>query len=102
MQTYFKGNTTTKQILMKPKDEDPKDKESVVIYSYLCWDIACGEEYIGETSRTLGRGTRNIFNNPVLSMCTYNKQDTTPQATISTSLGGRSRGLPGPSRKQST
>ena len=27
-------------------------KKSRVIYSYQCGDIACGEEYIGETSRT--------------------------------------------------
>ena len=26
-QTYFKGNTTIKQVLMKPKDQDPKDKK---------------------------------------------------------------------------
>ena len=38
---------------MKPKDQDPKDKKSGVIYSYQCGDIACGKEYIGETSRTL-------------------------------------------------
>ena len=93
IQTYFRGNTTIKQILMKPKDKDPKDKKSVVIYSYQCGDIACSEEYIGKTSRTLGRGTGNTLNNPVLSMHTYNKQDTTPQATISTSLGGRGRGM---------
>ena len=42
-----------KQLLMKPKDKDPKDQKSGVIYSYQCGDIACGEEYIGETSRTL-------------------------------------------------
>ena len=27
IQTYFKGNTTIKQVLMKPKDQDPKDKK---------------------------------------------------------------------------
>ena len=54
IQTYFKVNTTVKQVLMKPKDQDPKDKKRGVIYSYQCMDIACGEEYIGETSRTLG------------------------------------------------
>ena len=26
-QTYIKGNTTIKQVLMKPKDQDPKDKK---------------------------------------------------------------------------
>ena len=27
IQTYFKGNTTIKQVLMKPKYQDPKDKK---------------------------------------------------------------------------
>ena len=54
IQTYFKGNTTIKQVLMKPKDQDPKDKKSGIIYSFKCNHIACDEEYIGETSRTLG------------------------------------------------
>ena len=54
MQTYFKGNTTRKQVLMKPKDQDPKDKKSGVISSFQCNHIACNEKYIRETSRTLG------------------------------------------------
>ena len=39
---------------MKPKDQDPKDEKSGVIYSYQCGGIACSEVYMGETSRTLG------------------------------------------------
>ena len=58
IQAYFKGNTTIKQLLLKPKDQDPKNKKSGVIYSYQCEKIACGEEYIGETSRTLGERYR--------------------------------------------
>ena len=27
IETYFKGNTTIKQVLMKPKDQDPKGKK---------------------------------------------------------------------------
>ena len=53
-QTYFKGNTIIKQTLIRPKDQDPKDSRSGVIYSYKCEDITCGEEYIGETARSLG------------------------------------------------
>ena len=40
IQTYFKGNTTIKQTLMKPKDQDPNDKKSGVIYSYK-WGGYC-------------------------------------------------------------
>ena len=54
IKVHFKGNTTIKQVLMKPKDQDPKDKKSGVIYSFQCNNIACNEEYIGETARTLG------------------------------------------------
>ena len=50
----FMGNTAIKQILMNPEDQDPKDNKSGVIYSFQCRNIACGEEYIGETARTLG------------------------------------------------
>ena len=54
IQTHFKGNWTLKQILVKPKDKDHKEKKSGVIYCYQCVVIDCGEEYIGETSRTPG------------------------------------------------
>ena len=54
IRTHFRGNRTLKQILVKPKDKDPEDKKSGVIYCYHCSAIDCGEEYIGETTRTLG------------------------------------------------
>ena len=54
VQVHFKGNTTIKQALMKAKDQDPKGKKSGVIYSFQCNHIACDEEYIRETARTLG------------------------------------------------
>ena len=38
---------------MRRKDQDPKDSKSGVIYRYKCDDITCGEEYIGETARSL-------------------------------------------------
>ena len=64
IKTYFKGNTTIKQVLMKPKDQDLKDKKSGVIYSYQCEDIACDEAYIGETSRTLGERYKKHLKQP--------------------------------------
>ena len=61
IQVHFKGNTTIKQVLMKPKDQDPKDMKSGVIYSFQCNHIACNGEYIGETTRTLEeRGNENL------------------------------------------
>ena len=54
IQTHFKGNRTLKQIFVKPKDKDPKEKTSGVICCYQCTTIDCGDEYIRETSRMLG------------------------------------------------
>ena len=64
IQTYFKGNTTIKQVLMKPKDQDPKNKKSGVIYSFQCNHIAYNEEYIGETARTLGERCKEHLKQP--------------------------------------
>ena len=49
---------------MRPKDQDPKDSRSGVIYSYKCHDITCGEEYIGETSRSLGEMYKEHLKGP--------------------------------------
>ena len=48
IQTHFKGNRTLRQVVVKPKGQDPKEKKSGVLYSYQCG------EYIEETSRNLG------------------------------------------------
>ena len=54
IQTYFKGNRTLKQLLVKPKDKDPLDKKSGIIYLYQCGELTCDEEHIEETPSTLG------------------------------------------------
>ena len=64
IQVHFKGNTTIKQVLMKPKDQDPKEKKSRVIYSSQCNHIACDEEYIGETARTIGERCKEHLKQP--------------------------------------
>ena len=51
-------------MLVKPKDQDPKEKKSGVIYSYQCGTINCGEEYVGETSITLGECYREHLKEP--------------------------------------
>ena len=50
----IKGNATIKQVLMKPKDRDPKESKSGLIYSYQCHHLDCDKEYIGDISWTLG------------------------------------------------
>ena len=54
IQTHFKGGRTIKNLLVSPKDKEPKVKQSSAIYWYQCGDLGCDEEYIGETSRTFG------------------------------------------------
>ena len=49
---------------MKPKDQDPKENKSGIIYSYQCTNIACDEEYKGETSRTLGERHKEHLKQP--------------------------------------
>ena len=51
-------------MLVRPKDQDPKEKKSRVIYSYQCGAIDCGQEYIGETSRTLGERYKEHLREP--------------------------------------
>ena len=53
-QVHFKSKNTIKQLLMAPKDKDPKLAKSAVIYEYKCTTINCTEEYIGESGRTFG------------------------------------------------
>ena len=64
IQVHFKGNTTIKQLLMKPMDQDPKDNKSGIIYSYQCKHLKCNEEYIGETARTLGERRKEHLKQP--------------------------------------
>ena len=62
--THFKGSSTLRQLLARPKDQDPKEKKNGVIYSYQCGETACNEEYIGKTSRTLGGRYRKHLKQP--------------------------------------
>ena len=60
---HFKGNRTLKQILVRPKDKDPKEKTSCVVYCYQCTAIDWGHD-IGETSRTLGERYKEHLREP--------------------------------------
>ena len=51
-------------MLVRPKDQDPKEKKSGVIYRYQCGAIDCVEEYISETSRTLGERYKEHLKEP--------------------------------------
>ena len=64
IQVHFSGNTTIKQVLKKPKDQDPRNNKSGVIYSYQCNHLDCDEEYIGETSRTIWERRKSHLKQP--------------------------------------
>ena len=40
IQAHFKGNSTIKNILVKPKDKDPLDRKSRAIYRYQCGELS--------------------------------------------------------------
>ena len=67
VQEYFKGGTSIKNLLMTlmtPKDKDPIQKQSGVIYRYQCDRVDCDEEYIGESSRTFGERFKEFLKPP--------------------------------------
>ena len=64
IQTHFKGNRALKHLLVKPKYQDPRDKKSVASDMYQCWKLMFNEEYIGETSRTLGERYKEHLTEP--------------------------------------
>ena len=49
---------------MKPKDTDPKDSRSGLIYSYKYPQLDCDDEYIEETGRTLGERRKEQLKQP--------------------------------------
>ena len=46
VETYFKGGSTIKDLLVHPKDKDNILQKSGVIYRYKCGRVDCNEEYI--------------------------------------------------------
>ena len=84
IQVHLRGNTPIKQVLMKPKDQNPKDNKSGVIYSYQCNHLDCNEEYIGEPPGPLGKEKKNILNSLHLSMGISNSQAMASQRIVST------------------
>ncbi len=53
IQVFFKGGTTLKNMLVAPKDKDPKGKTQNIVYDIRCGEESCNLHYIGETGRTL-------------------------------------------------
>ena len=87
---------------MKPKDQDPKEKKSGVIYSYQCNHLACNGEYIGETARTPGERSKEHLKQP--SPIHTHIQQTGHTITDNSFhiIGRKTGGRPGPLRNQSS
>ena len=64
IQTHFKGNSTIKNLLVSPKDNDPMFNKSGAIYWFQCGDFTCNDKYIGETSRTFGERFKEHLKDP--------------------------------------
>ena len=62
--TPFKGNSTIKDLLVSPQDKDPMVNKSGAIYWFQCGDLTCNDEYIGETSRTIGESFKEHLKDP--------------------------------------
>ena len=51
---HFKGTNTKRRALGNPKDKDPQNNKTGIIYHYQCPQINCPSAYIGESGRSLG------------------------------------------------
>jgi len=51
----FKPTNTLRQAIVHPKDKQPKDKQSNIVYAVQCKDNGCQDLYIGETKQTLSK-----------------------------------------------
>ena len=52
IQVHFKGTNTLRTALGKPKDKDPKNNQTGIVYHYQCPQINCPSAYIGESGRS--------------------------------------------------
>ena len=87
---------------MKPKDQDPKENKSGIIYSYQCTNLACNEEYRGETSRTLGERCKEHLKQPSPTHAHIQQTGHTIEDNSFNIIDREVRGRPEQSKNQST
>ena len=61
IQVLFKGTNTLRTAVGNPKDKDPKNSQTGIIYYYQCPQINCPSAYIGESGRSLGKRVKEHF-----------------------------------------
>ena len=64
IQVHFKGTNTLRTALGNPKDKDPKNNQTGIIYHYQCPQINWPSSYIGESGRSLGKRVKEHFKAP--------------------------------------
>ena len=64
IQVHFKGTNTLRTALGNPKDKDPRNNQTGIIYHYQCPQINCPSAYIGESGRSLGERVKEHFKAP--------------------------------------
>ena len=64
IQVNFKGTNTLRTLLGNPKDKDPPNNQTGIIYHYKCPQINCTSPYIGESGRSLGERVKEHLKPP--------------------------------------
>ena len=64
IQVHFKGTNTLRTLLGNPKDKDPQNSHTGIIYHYKCPQINCPSACIGESGRSLGERVKEHFKAP--------------------------------------
>ena len=64
-QAHFKGTNTLRTMLGNPKDKDPENNKTGIIYHYKCPQINYPSTYIGESGRSLGERVKEHFKDPL-------------------------------------
>ena len=64
IQVHFKGTNTLRTLLGNPKDKDPQNNQTGIIYHYKCPQINCPSAYIGESGRSLGERVKEHLKAP--------------------------------------
>ena len=64
IQVHYKGTKTLRTLLGNPKDKDPKNNQTGIIYYYKYPQINCPSAYIGESGRFLGERVKKHFKAP--------------------------------------
>ena len=98
IQVHFKGTNILRTALGNPKDKDPQNNQTGIIYHYQCPQINCLSAYIGESGRSLGERVKEHFNaaSPIHLHSTTTGHPMDPEHF--NIVQKRSTAIPGPSR----